>query len=126
MNCRRELPPSIHVAEKLGISGDNGEKDHSGAEAPFISLGLLARLKSCPDKKQKWKFNKARERRKGPCLKARVENFVTQWPEGHCSLRRNQDDVGPFHPLRVGSGGGGLTQNLPQSNSSAAWVGRAV
>jgi hypothetical protein len=43
--------------------------------------------KSWANKKQNRKFNKTKERRKGPGLKARIEDIVVQRPEGHCSLR---------------------------------------
>jgi hypothetical protein len=38
------------AVEKLGTSAEIGEKHPSGAKAPFISLALSARLKSCPFK----------------------------------------------------------------------------
>jgi hypothetical protein len=40
---------TLEAAEKLGVSGEIGEKHPAGAKARVHFAALTARLKSCPD-----------------------------------------------------------------------------
>ena len=54
------------AVERLGKPGQIGVRRFAGAKALFILLALSARLKSCPDKKQKCKSNKTKRNCKMP------------------------------------------------------------
>jgi hypothetical protein len=71
-------------------------RDHFG---PFAADGDESpTYQSCSKKKQKCKFDKTKERRKGPGLKASVIAFLFQVPEGPCSLREYKTASACFIP----------------------------
>jgi hypothetical protein len=90
------------AAEKGFDLGEKSERHASGAKAQSNFAAFTARLKPCPfkapKKKLKCRFNKTKERRKGPGLKARVIAFLFQGPEGPCSLREYETASACFIP----------------------------
>jgi hypothetical protein len=54
------MDTALQAEERGLISSGKPEKHPSGAEAHIDLIALAARLKSCPNKKQKCKFNKTK------------------------------------------------------------------